>query len=509
MAPELYIPSCIREPAHPFHPPPLGKPLRIQIEGPLVSVKKLLPDTPWHVSYILTSFPQIAGPLLAKLTFEKIYGHPVRPDVEGDLVVRDEYLGWVREVRPRKSPLIMSVSEIDYYGVTFDHLVPADDPNPEVLQININEMDDDEGAGGLGGHGVRAQAGVVRGADGACVDDDVDGHLHRREEVAVRSSNTDVLISWRLLGLDPNDIAFNLYRTTSNDNRVKLNTAALRGGTNFVDRSADLTRENTYMIRPVVDGQEGAVGGTFALHADNAVEPVVRVTIRKGDPIKFVWVGDLDGDEGYDYILDRQTSPQLLEAYASNGTFLWQVNVGPNSESQDKISPGSSANNLGHWDGVTVYDFNNDGLAEVAVRIVNGVTFGDGQRFTHANDDEHFIAIPTDYISDGPLAARFGVGYLDGRQPSLVAYMKNRKDDGDFNLLMSAWSFSGTALKMQWKWRRESRDAPDGHSTRIIDVDGDGRDEVHESGFTLHGDGQLRYSLGPQGVVHGDRFHIA
>ncbi|PNH53256.1 hypothetical protein VD0002_g2371 [Verticillium dahliae] len=433
MAPELYIPSCIREPAHPFHPPPLGKPLRIQIEGPLVSVKKLLPDTPWHVSYILTSFPQIAGPLLAKLTFEKIYGHPVRPDVEGDLVVRDEYLGWVREVRPR--------NEIDYYGVTFDHLVPADDPNPEVLQININEMDDDEGA--YANKYLPFAAGVVRGADGACVDDDVDGHLHRREEVAVRSSNTDVLISWRLLGLDPNDIAFNLYRTTSNDNRVKLNTAALRGGTNFVDRSADLTRENTYMIRPVVDGQEGAVGGTFALHADNAVEPVVRVTIRKGDPIKFVWVGDLDGDEGYDYILDRQTSPQLLEAYASNGTFLWQVNI------------------------------------------------------------------PTDYISDGPLAARFGVGYLDGRQPSLVAYMKNRKDDGDFNLLMSAWSFSGTALKMQWKWRRESRDAPDGHSTRIIDVDGDGRDEVHESGFTLHGDGQLRYSLGPQGVVHGDRFHIA
>lgn len=34
---------------------------------------------------------------------------------------------------------------IDYYGVTFDHLVPADDPDPEVLQINIFEMDYDEG----------------------------------------------------------------------------------------------------------------------------------------------------------------------------------------------------------------------------------------------------------------------------------------------------------------------------------------------------------------------------
>lgn len=36
-------------------------------------------------------------------------------------------------------------SAIDYYGVTFDHLVPADDCFPEVLQINICELDEDEG----------------------------------------------------------------------------------------------------------------------------------------------------------------------------------------------------------------------------------------------------------------------------------------------------------------------------------------------------------------------------
>lgn len=34
---------------------------------------------------------------------------------------------------------------IDYYGVTFDHLVPADDPDPDVLQINIIEMETDDG----------------------------------------------------------------------------------------------------------------------------------------------------------------------------------------------------------------------------------------------------------------------------------------------------------------------------------------------------------------------------
>lgn len=36
--------------------------------------------------------------------------------------------------------------EIDYYGVTFDHLVPADDTDPEVLQINIIEIEEDGGA---------------------------------------------------------------------------------------------------------------------------------------------------------------------------------------------------------------------------------------------------------------------------------------------------------------------------------------------------------------------------
>ena len=37
------------------------------------------------------------------------------------------------------------VRQIDYYGVTFDHLVPADDPYPEVLQVNIIAIEDDNG----------------------------------------------------------------------------------------------------------------------------------------------------------------------------------------------------------------------------------------------------------------------------------------------------------------------------------------------------------------------------
>lgn len=344
-----------------------------------------------------------------------------------------------------------------------------------------------------------------------------------RGVVAVRSGNTAVLVSWRLLGLDPDGIGFNVYRSTAGGQEVKLNSAVLTGGTNFTDSTADLTRSNSYRVRPVVGGAEQPPSGAFTLTANHAVEPVVRVPLRSGGPVKFVWVGDLDGDGEYDYVLDRQTSPQTLEAYRRDGQLLWSVNMGPNSTNQNNIEGGSSTINVGHNDGVTVYDFDSDGRAEVAVRIANGVRFGNGTTFTNSDNNRQFIAIldgmtgapratapvPTDYLRDGPMYARFGVGHLDGTRPSLVAFMKNRVGNGGFNLMMGAWQFDGQSLTQQWKWLRGNQNAPDGHNTRIIDVNGDGTDEVAEIGFVLNGNGTLRYSLGPSGVIHGDRFHIA
>lgn len=344
-----------------------------------------------------------------------------------------------------------------------------------------------------------------------------------RGVVAVRSSETDVLVSWRLLGLDPEDIGFHVYRSTDGGEPERLTDEPLTDRTNFEDGTADLSASNAYEVRPVVDGEEGEPSEPFELPADHPEEPVVRVPLREGGEVKFVWVGDLNGDGEYDFVLDRQTSPQTLEAYTSDGEFLWEVNLGPNSENQDNISPGSSTVNVGHWDGVTVYDLDSDGRAEVAVRIANGVTFGDGTTFEHENDDHQFLAVldgetgalratapvPDDYLDDGPLAARLGVGHLDGSTPSVVGYMKNRQDGGAFNLVMGAWQFDGQELTEQWTWHRGGQNAPDGHNTRIVDVDGDGADEIAEIGFVLNGDGTLRYSLGDQGIVHGDRFHIA
>ncbi|MEV7232080.1 RICIN domain-containing protein [Polymorphospora sp. NPDC051019] len=345
-----------------------------------------------------------------------------------------------------------------------------------------------------------------------------------RGVVAVRSGASSVLVSWRLLGLDPQGIGFNVYRSTAGGAAVKLNSTALTGGTNYTDTTANLAQSNSYHVRPVVNGVEQQASSSFTLRANNAVEPVVRVPLRNTGTVKFVWVGDLDGDGEYDYVLDRQTSPQRIEAYRSDGRFLWDVDMGPNSTNQNNIEGGSSTINVGHNDGVTVYDLDSDGRAEVAVRIANGVRFGNGATFTQGNDNNRqHIAIldgmtgapratapvPTDYLSDGPMYARFGVGHLDGTNPSLVAFMKNRIGNGGFNLMFTAWRFNGSTLAQQWKFLRGNQNLPDGHNTRIIDVDGDGRDEIAEIGFVLNGDGRLRYSLAPQGIVHGDRFHIA
>lgn len=99
MALPLYIPPCIHTPADQHHLPPHEKPLRIQIEGPLSAIQRLLPDVSWNLGFPGRKFPQPAGPELARLAYQTIYGQDYSPQDPNDLVVRDEYLGWMPEKR--------------------------------------------------------------------------------------------------------------------------------------------------------------------------------------------------------------------------------------------------------------------------------------------------------------------------------------------------------------------------------------------------------------------------
>ncbi len=345
---------------------------------------------------------------------------------------------------------------------------------------------------------------------------------------AVSAGGSNVFVSWRLLAQDELDIGFNVYRTTDGKT-VKLNDQPIAGGTNFTDTTADLTKDNTYSVTTVYNGVEAPTDGSFTLAAGSSIYTKGNngaaqiIPIKPGGQIHFVWVGDFDQDGKYDFLVDRCFDDhQKLEAYLSDGTYLWTMDMGVNSENKNNISPGASTIDVGMWDGATVYDIDQDGSAEVLVRIADGVTFGDGKTFSNSSGGngqaiavidgmtgalEASVDLPQDYMNIGPMACMMEVGYLDGTNPALVCWIKNRNPDKSFNSLMVAYGYAGgTEFKQLWKYDTKAMGGAEAHQFRVEDVDYDGKDEVLHMGYALNGNGTLRYQV--KDVVHGDRWHV-
>lgn len=212
-----------------------------------------------------------------------------------------------------------------------------------------------------------------------------------RGVVAVRTSGTDVFVSWRLLGTDPSGVAFNVYRSTGGASAVKLNSSPLTGATIYTDSTADLTQTNAYTVRPVIGGDEQPASAGFTLSADAPQQQYLRVPLQRpaggtvpgggtydyspGDSS----VGDLDGDGEYEIVVKWDPSNQqdnsnggytgnvLLDAYKLDGTRLWRIDLGRN------IRAGA------HYTQYLVYDFDGDGRAELVCKTAPNTRGGDGQ----------------------------------------------------------------------------------------------------------------------------------
>lgn len=349
------------------------------------------------------------------------------------------------------------------------------------------------------------------------------------------------LLTWRLLGTEyGSDIAFDVYKAGQ-----KLNPAPITASTTFEDTTPGA---GDYTVRAVIGGRKVLAESRAALrladgHLDIPLQPI------PGGAAYFVqhaWPGDLDGDGRYEFVVSRLPKagasaqlPLYLEAYTLDGRFLWRVDLGVNSYTKaagigaNDAAPGSISgygDTAGYRndDNVTVYDLDGDGRAEVLVRTATGAAFADGATIVSPNPSDQFISVirgttgvevtrtpvPEDLLAYGPLGGNFGVGYFDGVKPSLVTKLVTRgpgKNGAGFQWLVAAWDFDGQQLKPRWKWVADLDPAKRGninrfHQIRVVDVDGDGRDEVADGNYVIDDDGSFKYVV--DSAIHGDRFHI-
>ena len=244
-----------------------------------------------------------------------------------------------------------------------------------------------------------------------------------RGVVAIRSTGTEVVVSWRVLGTDPPDVAFNLYRSTGGADPIRLNGSPIDGATLYVDGTADLTQPNTYHVRPILFGLEQPPSAGFTVPAAAPVQAYLRVPLQvppggttpAGEAYTYspndTSVGDLNGDGEYEIVVKWEpsnakdnsqsgyTGPVYLDAYTLAGTRLWRIDLGRN------IRAGA------HYTQLVVYDLDGDGRAEVACKTADGTVDGAGNVIGDPTADWRNTA---GYVLSGPEFLTVFNG-LDGR----------------------------------------------------------------------------------------------
>src|SRR5262245_29410082 len=84
-----------------------------------------------------------------------------------------------------------------------------------------------------------------------------------RGVVAIRQSSVQVYVGWRLLGTDPPDTKFNLYRVTSGV--TNLLVAGITNSCNFVDTGASQLLAHSWFVQPILNGATQANSAPFTM----------------------------------------------------------------------------------------------------------------------------------------------------------------------------------------------------------------------------------------------------
>ena len=377
----------------------------------------------------------------------------------------------------------------------------------------------------------------LAGDDGTGVDE------NGKEGVNVSSADSGVYLSWRTFEADPEDVTYTLYK---NDKKL---VSGLTVG-NYID--SDGTAEDVYKVVGSSDKELGLKSESVATWQNKYIEFELNKpedqTMPDGTVCTYtandMSVGDLDGDGKYELIVKwypsnakdnsgaGYTGTTILDAYdidANTGkaTQMWRIDLGIN------IRSGA------HYTQFQVWDFDNDGKAEIVCKTADGTVDGvgnvigdkskdyrntsgyvlDGPEYLTIFDGETGKALDTtDYIPErGSVSAwgdaygnrvdRFlsGVAYLDGEHPSMIftrGYYTR--------ICITAYDFVDGKLVKRWAFDTDEAgsqyESQGNHQLSINDVDNDGKDEIIFGGLTLDHNGKVKYSTG---LGHGDAQHIS
>lgn len=356
-----------------------------------------------------------------------------------------------------------------------------------------------------------------------------------------------VFLSWRFLGTDDDNTAFNVYR----DGKV-ITDKPVTDKTNYVDK--EYTQGSKYYVEAVITDKNGNIIQSEA-DISKEVSPLEQnyfdIPLSKPEALTMpdkstctytpndASVGDLDGDGQYEIILkwdpsnaqdnskDGYTGNVYIDAYKMDGTFLWRIDLGVN------IRAGA------HYTQFMVYDLDGDGRAEMVCKTADGTVDGKGNVIGDGTADyrssagrilegPEYLTLfdgltgealdtidyepPRGNVRDwgddyGNRVDRFlgAVAYLDGKKPSVIMCR------GYYTRAVLA-AYDVTDKKLVHRWTFDSNEKGNekyagqgNHNLAVADVDWDGYDEIVYGQCVINEDGT---GLVSTGMGHGDAIHV-